>query len=334
DGGGIRGLSELCILSNIMWRIKTERKLETVPRPCEYFDMIAGTSTGGLIALMVGRLRLSVDEAIAHYTPLAENVFSDIKPFSTVRNGGKFKATKLEEAIQNIVKKHATGANAGELALLDPDPGYPECKTFVCAMPAANMNARKAVHFRTYAVPHEAPSTCAIWEAGRATSAAPTFFKPISVATPTLETFIDGGLGCNNPTQELLDEAKLVFPGRRIACVVSIGTGHAKTIAIPPPGHFSLQQLLPADAIKAMIAIATDCETVAEEMAKRFGDTPGVYWRFNVEQGMQKITLAEWEKMSEVATHTNQYIRTEKVSRQLTEAVHALVNVVEEPILR
>lgn len=47
DGGGIRGLSSLLILERIMYRIKAEQKLERVPLPCEYFDLIGGTSTGG-----------------------------------------------------------------------------------------------------------------------------------------------------------------------------------------------------------------------------------------------------------------------------------------------
>lgn len=47
DGGGIRGISSLLILENIMERIRQERCLQTVPRPCEYFDLIGGTSTGG-----------------------------------------------------------------------------------------------------------------------------------------------------------------------------------------------------------------------------------------------------------------------------------------------
>jgi patatin-like phospholipase/acyl hydrolase len=43
---------------------------ESPPKPCDYFDMIGGTSTGGLIALMLGRLRMGVDECIAAYTDL------------------------------------------------------------------------------------------------------------------------------------------------------------------------------------------------------------------------------------------------------------------------
>ena len=47
DGGGIRGLSELIILEELMERIKADEKLDTVPIPADRFDLIGGTSTGG-----------------------------------------------------------------------------------------------------------------------------------------------------------------------------------------------------------------------------------------------------------------------------------------------
>ena len=64
DGGGVRGISSLYILKELMRQIAREHAAENPerpeisPRPCDYFDLICGTSTGGLIALMVGRLRM------------------------------------------------------------------------------------------------------------------------------------------------------------------------------------------------------------------------------------------------------------------------------------
>jgi patatin-like phospholipase/acyl hydrolase len=49
DGGSVRGLSSLMILQQPMVILDP-------PKPWEYFDMIGGTSTGGLIAIMLGRL--------------------------------------------------------------------------------------------------------------------------------------------------------------------------------------------------------------------------------------------------------------------------------------
>lgn len=68
-----------------------------------------------------------------------------------------------------------------------------------------------------------------VWQAARATSAAPTFFTPCEI--PELGVFLDGALGHNNPTNEALDELDVLikedpeFKDRNIDCIVSIGTG-------------------------------------------------------------------------------------------------------------
>lgn len=63
DGGGVRGLSSLLILQRVMQEIQRLNGDSELPLPCEYFDLICGTSTGGLIAIMLGRLRM-VREAL------------------------------------------------------------------------------------------------------------------------------------------------------------------------------------------------------------------------------------------------------------------------------
>ena len=49
DGGGVRGLSTLYILKTIMVRLNRERERNNLPyvKPCEIFNLIGGTSTGG-----------------------------------------------------------------------------------------------------------------------------------------------------------------------------------------------------------------------------------------------------------------------------------------------
>jgi predicted acylesterase/phospholipase RssA len=177
--------------------------------------------------------------------------------------------------------------------------------------------------FRTYHARKYQTPNCKIWEAARATSATPTFFERIVIDGPGIsQPYVDGSLGCNNPIVQVLEEAELVFPRRHIACIVSVGTGQPQTLAIPRPGW--LQQVLPLDVVKAMRGIATDCEQKAEEVARRFQGLPDVYFRFNVEQGMQSIGLAEWEKFDEVATHTDGYIRIVEVDQKLDAAVAAV----------
>ena len=96
-------------------------------------------------------------------------------------------------------------------------------------MNSANMNAKTPELFRTYPSQREEPivKDCKIWEAARATTAGPTFFKPATIGK---HTFIDGGLGNNNPTNRALGEVAHVFPNGRLACVLSFGTGKSETV--------------------------------------------------------------------------------------------------------
>jgi patatin-like phospholipase/acyl hydrolase len=181
------------------------------------------------------------------------------------------------------------------------------------------MNANIPVLFRSYQS-QETHSGCKIWEAARATSAAPTFFKRMEIGNN--QPFVDGGLGCNNPSKLLLKEAKVVFPTRQIGCLLSIGTGHAEVISIRKPGFF--QQLVPTDVIDALKAISTDCEATHNDMLLLFANSPNIYFRINVEQGMQGIKLSEWEKMANVEAHTMQHLRKEDVGEKLTLVINAI----------
>ncbi|KIJ39529.1 hypothetical protein M422DRAFT_110290, partial [Sphaerobolus stellatus SS14] len=319
DGGGIRGMSELLILKELMDRVQSQEKLSSTPLPCEYFDMIGGTSTGGIIALMLGRLRMSINDAIDCYDQLTKTVFDATQ----VGGDGKFNHKVLERIIKDVVE-HQVGT--AEERMLDTRDNT--CKTFVCCRAAQDLSAGIPRLFRTYRSPETNTYNCMIWEAARATSAAPTFFERIFIAGPGYpnQSYIDGGLGRNNPTKQMLEEARLIFPDRRVACVISIGTGKLSTISIPKLSFFQsfFQRILPTELIRATIGIATDCEAIEQEVAQRFRSVPDFYYRFNVEQGMQSIGLAEFEKMENVVAHTDQYIRGEEVKQRFANAVSAL----------
>ncbi|XP_006461642.1 hypothetical protein AGABI2DRAFT_151295 [Agaricus bisporus var. bisporus H97] len=319
DGGGIRGLSELLILKEVMHKLMFEenekrkkdgeKPLSALPKPCDYFDLIGGTSTGGIIALMLGRLRMDVDTAIKNYDDLSKQVFSAMKLWGD----GKFRATTLEAAMKSVVK---TVTGDSESPLLEGDQAG-VCRTFVCAKNAHNMDI--PVLFRTYQS-SETHSNCKIWEAARATSAAPTFFKRVIIGRD--QPFIDGGLGRNNPSQVVLEEANVLFGARQIGCLVSIGTGQAGVNEIKKPGLW--QQILPTDVIDALKRITTDCESTHEDVLRRFSKLPNTYFRLNVDQGMQGIELSEWEKLSNVEAHTMQYMRKEEVVGRLALLVSAI----------
>jgi len=166
-------------------------------------------------------------------------------------------------------------------------------------MNALNMNARIPTLFRTYQA-REIPLNCKIWEAARATSAAPTFFKPMMIGRE--QPFVDGGLGSNNPSHLLLDEANDLFGSRQIGCLLSIGTAQPEIISMQNPGVFQ-QIAAPMDVINVLNAIATDCEATHQTMLRLFGNSSNTSFRLNVEQGMQRIEFSEWDKLANVEAH-------------------------------
>ena len=97
--------------------IQVKQRLDVPPLPCEWFDLVVGTSTGGLMAIMLGRLKMSVEDAITAYRTLAEKVFGEdtriwLKRGNLFGTEPKYSAEKLENAVEEI---------AGEALLADPD---------------------------------------------------------------------------------------------------------------------------------------------------------------------------------------------------------------------
>ncbi|EFQ97811.1 hypothetical protein MGYG_08904 [Nannizzia gypsea CBS 118893] len=119
DGGGVRGYSMLIILQELMYRTYVEcegkaPRRDQIPKPCDHFDLIAGTGTGGLIALMLGRLRMDIETCKEVYIRMTRRVFETDKtiagiPYRTTL----FKASKLEEAIRQCVRDHTVNEDEG-----------------------------------------------------------------------------------------------------------------------------------------------------------------------------------------------------------------------------
>ncbi|KAK4174671.1 kinase subdomain-containing protein [Triangularia setosa] len=308
DGGGIRGISSLLILEDIMEKIRDAKGLDRVPRPCEYFDFIGGTSTGGIIAIMLGRLGMSVDECIRAYKKVAQQAFTPKKMrFIPASPSGAFSAKALEGAIRQTVRDFCVqpecatrpaqdltmskACSHSEMAFRDDS-----CiKTAILAITKDNIDARPTL-FTTYDT-STALNGCTIWEVARATSAATTFFKPISVGRDGIE-FIDAGFGYNNPCEILIEEAQRQFPGRGLMRVLSIGTGLGDVVEI---GNTRMS------IIAALKKMATCSKKVAARLDDRYGEN-GQYCRFNVDQGLQDITLSDWEKASTISAHTRNYL--------------------------
>lgn len=120
-----------------------------IPKPCDHFDLIVGTGTGGLIAIMLGRLRLDLETCKELYVRLTRLVFETDKTIVGIPyRSTLFKATKLEEAIKEAVREHTalgSGGNDGT----ERDAGYPAsvASRSSAASPRRHMSNASVVSF-------------------------------------------------------------------------------------------------------------------------------------------------------------------------------------------
>jgi hypothetical protein len=222
----------------------------------------------------------------------------------------RFDYKQLEHAIKDVVRKKLDDENA---RMADGAENVP---TFVVATKGLHADGPPTL-FRSYQCQGHSPSECAIWEAGRATSAVPTFFKPIKIEIPRPGTrFVDGGHMHNNPAELALSEAQRIWTSVKRFCIVSVGTGRLKCVRVVDvqsvgskesdtdiskvlwwiPGAQTTTRI--PSGLTALKTIAEDCvklttnpEPVHQRLLKlALSADPGKkfpYHRFNVERDMQ-----------------------------------------------
>jgi|TARA_R110002003_G_scaffold104_34_gene8499 hypothetical protein len=161
--------------------------------------------------------------------------------------------------------------------------------------------------------------TTKIWEALRATSAAPTFFEEMQFGVPKV-TYLDGGVGFNNPCAEVDYAAKALWEGRSIGVIVSVGTGLQSI-----PSVKKMASWLPfglgtdISLASALAGMATSTARVDNELKRMYNDSDTKYYRFDVDRGLANISLEQWMKEDEMAALTEQYMRDARQMRTAKE---------------
>ncbi|KAF9467925.1 FabD/lysophospholipase-like protein [Collybia nuda] len=306
DGGGIRGLSTMIVLQELMHKIQDRHKLPSLPKPCEVFNLASGIGTGGLIVIMLFRLEMAIDQAIDAYIKLTEHAFSERKWLWWQE--GTFKASRLEEAVLELIMD-ALGLDKIKAK---------EVRIFVC--PVSSRDVSPPTRFRTWNSSGDAGCDCTIVEAARATCAAETVFKGINIGA---ESIHPRGLGCNNPTEYILQEAISVFPSEGISCVVSLGTGTVSQIGLDVLSHSpntSSRNLV--DTLRRMVA---DCEDRSQNITQQFSNIQDLYFRVNVDQGLQDMLMDEWRRVDDVRKYTEQYLGRQDIVDQVERLISRLL---------
>lgn len=225
DGGGIRGILPGQIL------VELEKKLQRLSgnpgkRIADYFDLIAGTSTGGILTCLYlypdgqnpSRPLFSAEDAVNLYLKNGGGIFKE----STIRLDGMRQEKYPVVAIEALLRRYFKNTRLSEL--LKP-----------CLITSYNIYSR-STHFFTQ---HDAKENDAydfyVHDVARGTSAAPTYFEPASVTSFSGVPYplVDGGVFASNPSLCAYAEARQKFKPaggteRMDMFMVSIGTGSKK----------------------------------------------------------------------------------------------------------
>lgn len=228
DGGGIRGIIPALILKDI------EKKLESKKHLSECFDMMSGTSTGGIIVLLLNtpdadkKPKYWASDVVSLYKNLGSTVFSQSWGHYLSTFNGWFSEKYASDHLETNLKKFY-----GNCRLQDALTNI--------IIPAYDISKDDNVFFKSDKAKLDIARDFYFKDIARATSAAPTYFKPAQiqdVARHEKYTLVDGGLALNNPTMSACVHALKLFGRDSDFLVVSIGTGTNNPVT---PGKLSFE---------------------------------------------------------------------------------------------
>lgn len=235
DGGGIRGILTASILAALEDKLNENfkkmhgREPKRPLRLAQFFDLLAGTSTGGILSLALLTPhaddpcypKYSAKEAIDLYLKNGQYIFTKA-PSARIPLGTAFYRAKYRgDNMEAILKKYFGDLHMSDL--IKP-----------CLITSYDIEKRKAVFFTQHdAIKKGAMYDFFVRDVARSTSAAPTFFPPGSASSEARLVYhtIDGGLFANNPTMCAVIESLKLFGGEDKLLnpsdmfILSIGTG-------------------------------------------------------------------------------------------------------------
>jgi patatin-like phospholipase/acyl hydrolase len=214
DGGGIRGIIPAMLLEHIEAR--------TGKRIAELFDLIAGTSTGGILALGLttpdahGHPKYTAAQLRALYETRGEDIFSRSVWHMMRAVGSALEEKYPSDGVEGVLKEYF-----GDTRLKDAITPV--------LVPSYEIELRDPFFFKSAKAKTNAEYDFPMWAVARATSAAPTYFEPakLPVQGPLdYYALIDGGVYANNPAMCAYVEAvRTVGDNKAEVLVVSLGTG-------------------------------------------------------------------------------------------------------------
>ncbi len=213
DGGGIRGMIPAVVLAHL------ERKKGQ--KIAEMFDLIAGTSTGGILALALtkpdasGKPQYAAEDVVRLYQREGRRIFHRSAWHMVNALGSLAEEKYPSSGMEGVLEDYFGEARLKDAVTDVLLTSYEIERRFPFFFKSRNARAKPDYDFPMKRV-------------ARATSAAPTFFEPCKLDVETADDYyalIDGGVYANNPAMCGLVEARTYWPEARDFLVVSLGTG-------------------------------------------------------------------------------------------------------------
>ena len=245
DGGGIRGLIPALILACIEQRMENllgNRNEKCQLRIADVFDLIAGTSTGGIIALALtkrdsnGRPEYTAERLVDLYLNEGENIFNRPKSHHIGSVDGWLNKKYPADGIEDVLERYFRDTTLDQAFTRVLIPTYDMRGTWVHWQ--NKFDCQRGGHprfFKSYSIDDTPLESPLMRDVARATSAAPTYFEPIDLNLQLsdlqlVETLVDGGIFANNPAMCAYADVKRILrsegrPNDQIQ-LVSIGTGN------------------------------------------------------------------------------------------------------------
>lgn len=217
DGGGIRGIIPAMVLEEIEKR--------TGKPICELFDIIAGTSVGGILALGLTKPK----SAGSHEAAFAASELVELFE----KKGKRIFPKSIWQKVMILFR--AEYPSSGIDKILNEYFGDSRLKDALTPVIITTYDIENRLAFFFRSRKAQDPKLQATYDfpmkqVARATSAAPTYFRPAAIpkGTPAGDwALIDGGVYANNPAMCAYVEARGDLPEAKEICLVSLGTGHA-----------------------------------------------------------------------------------------------------------
>ncbi|XP_060750297.1 calcium-independent phospholipase A2-gamma-like isoform X2 [Tachysurus vachellii] len=263
DGGGTRGVVPLQVLKQLEAR--------TGKRVYQLFDYVCGVSTGAVLAFMLALAHFSIEECEEMYRRFGSDVFRQNPLVGTVKMGWSHSYYNTEKW-EMILKEKIGDQLLVRTARDDRSP-----KVSAVSAVVNWGTSPKPFIFRNY---NHSPGRLSryaggsgyqLWQAVRASSAAPGYFQEFPLYNDIHQ---DGGIILNNPCALAVHESRLLWPNQQFQCVLSLGTGRYDNARRGPATSTSLRA-----KISNLISSATDTEGVHTLLADLL--EPNVYFRFN-----------------------------------------------------